>query len=109
MPIPAPRYPLAPFCLFVDARILSFATLIAIACCGNAAKEVPKNYILLSIFTVCEGIMVGTITLYFKAEVVWLALLMTVLVTAGLTLFACQTKQVSLSLFCSAADCVYTG
>ena len=36
--------------------------------------------------------MVGTITLYYKAEVVWLALLMTVLVTGGLTLFACQTK-----------------
>ena len=36
--------------------------------------------------------MIGTICLFYEAEVVWLALLMTVGVTAGLTVFACQTK-----------------
>nr|XP_010343601.1 protein lifeguard 2-like [Saimiri boliviensis boliviensis] len=69
-----------------------FVVFILLACCGNLRRQVPANYILLGLFTVLQGLMLGAISVFYKAnEVLW-ATAATALVTLALTLFALQTK-----------------
>ena len=75
----------------ITSCVLSFVFLCAISCCGSLARKVPHNYILLFCFTLCEAIMLGIMCLFFDAVSVGLATLMTALVTAGLTAYACKT------------------
>jgi len=77
---------------------VSFASLIAIVCCGNAARTYPQNYVLLSIFTLAEGYLVGVVSAMYAMQpgdgygTVAMAMGMTFAVVLGLSLFACQTK-----------------
>ncbi|XP_004677164.1 PREDICTED: protein lifeguard 2 [Condylura cristata] len=69
-----------------------FVVLIILACCGKLRRQVPANYILLGLFTVLQGMLLGAISVYYEAnEVLW-ATAATALVTLLLTLFALQTK-----------------
>nr|XP_012635087.1 bax inhibitor 1-like isoform X2 [Microcebus murinus] len=69
-----------------------FVVLIVLACCGKLRRQVPANYILLVLFTVLEGLMLGAVASFYKVhEVLW-ATAATTLVTVALTLFALQTK-----------------
>lgn len=54
--------------------------------------EHPMNLILLGVFTLCESLLVGTVTSYYESTIVLQALLITLGVFAGLTLFTFQTK-----------------
>ncbi|XP_010601781.1 protein lifeguard 1 isoform X4 [Fukomys damarensis] len=69
-----------------------FVIFIALACCGNIRREVPANYILLGLFTVLEGLLLGTVSVFYSAEEVLWATATTTLVTLAITLFALQTK-----------------
>nr|KAF6418722.1 hypothetical protein HJG63_008748 [Rousettus aegyptiacus] len=69
-----------------------FLLLIVLACCGKLRRQVPANYILLGIFTLLQGLLLGAITVFYKAEEVLWATAATALVTLSLTLFALQTK-----------------
>ncbi|XP_033049637.1 protein lifeguard 2-like isoform X1 [Trachypithecus francoisi] len=73
-----------------------FAVLIILACCGNLRRQVPANYILLGFFTALEGLLLGAISVFYKAEEVLWATAATTLVTLALTLFALQTKWLHL-------------
>lgn len=74
------------------AIILSFVSLISLVCCSNLARTKPWNYILLSVFTLLESYLVGAISSFYDTQSVMLALIITLVVTIGLTLFAIQTK-----------------
>ncbi|KAK9472709.1 inhibitor of apoptosis-promoting Bax1-domain-containing protein [Dipodascopsis tothii] len=52
----------------------------------------PTNIFFLTGFTLLEGYSVATITTFYQTQIVVEALLITMLVFAGLTLFAMQTK-----------------
>ncbi|XP_013371388.1 PREDICTED: protein lifeguard 2 isoform X2 [Chinchilla lanigera] len=69
-----------------------FAIIIILACCGNIRREVPANYILLGLFTILEGLMLGAVSVFYSAEEVLWATAATALVTVALTIFALQTK-----------------
>ena len=71
---------------------VSLAALFAIICCQKNARTFPRNYILLALFTLAESVMIGVISSYYDADVVALAIGMTVGVTLCLVLFACQTR-----------------
>ncbi|XP_053464671.1 protein lifeguard 1-like [Nycticebus coucang] len=65
---------------------------IVLACCGQLRRQVPANYILLGLFTILQGLMLGIVTDFYNVnEVLW-ATAATTLVTLSLTLFALQTK-----------------
>uniref|UniRef100_A0A8C2X449 Zgc:110410 n=1 Tax=Cyclopterus lumpus TaxID=8103 RepID=A0A8C2X449_CYCLU len=66
--------------------------IVALSCCGNLRRQVPLNFIALSLFTLAEGLMLGAATVYFNAEAVLWAVGATALVSFALTLFAMQTK-----------------
>ncbi|XP_066210486.1 protein lifeguard 2-like [Saccopteryx leptura] len=69
-----------------------FVALVVLACCGNLRRQVPANYILLGLFTILQGLLLGAISVFFKAEEVLWATAATALLTLLLTLFALQTK-----------------
>ncbi|CAO2602606.1 Protein lifeguard 2, partial [Lemmus lemmus] len=55
-------------------------------------RQVPANYILLALFTLLEGLMLGSMSIFYKAEEILWAAGATTLVTLVLVLFALQTK-----------------
>ena len=62
--------------------------------CGMMAKarQYPTNYVLLSVFTMCWGYFLAVICVFKSAQVVGLAVAITVALTALLMAFACQTR-----------------
>ncbi|CAD8080707.1 unnamed protein product [Paramecium sonneborni] len=85
--------------LLVLASITALVIICSLFCYPKNARKVPKNYILLSTFTVCEGYVVSAICCNVATEyengidLIFIALSMTVLMTFGLTLYACTTKD----------------
>lgn len=78
--------------LWILAVIISFAAVIAIACCGSVRRKAPGNYILLGVFTLAEGFMLGMFSGNFNSQEVFLAVAITAVLCFALTLFAFQTK-----------------
>uniref|UniRef100_UPI0037E8E497 protein lifeguard 1 n=1 Tax=Semicossyphus pulcher TaxID=241346 RepID=UPI0037E8E497 len=66
--------------------------IVALSCCGNLRRQVPLNFIALGLFTIAEGLMLGSISAYFYAEAVMWAVGATALVSFSLTVFAMQSK-----------------
>ena len=77
--------------IVISAIIGVFATMLPLVCCGMD-KSVPINYILLFMFTACEGYMVGIICLRYPFETVIEAVLLTASVCIAITLYAMTTK-----------------
>jgi len=66
--------------------------MFAVFCYPKVARQVPTNYILLSLFTVTEAYMVSFICMLSDHETVLMAAIMTAAMTLALTLYACTTK-----------------
>lgn len=78
--------------LSLVAIIITFGTLIALACCENLRRKTPANFILLFVFTIAESFLVAvSVTRYYPYHVL-MALGLTTLICFGLTIFALQTK-----------------
>lgn len=75
-----------------SAIIISLVLICALVCCRSVAKTYPINYFVLGCFTICEGYLLGTLSSYYDTMVVFYAIILTIAVTFGLTIFACQTK-----------------
>lgn len=71
----------------------SLALVVYLSCSETARRSHPTNIIVLLLFTACEAVLVGTISAMYDTQVVLLAALMTVGVTASLSLYAMQTKR----------------
>lgn len=78
--------------IWIVAFIISIAAIIAISCCGNLRRKFPANFILLGVFTLAEGTMLGFISSRYESQEVFLAVAITAVLCFGLTLFAFQTK-----------------
>eukprot|EP00123_Amoebidium_parasiticum_P009041 comp19185_c0_seq1/m.21892 comp19185_c0_seq1/g.21892 ORF comp19185_c0_seq1/g.21892 comp19185_c0_seq1/m.21892 type:complete len:304 (-) comp19185_c0_seq1:494-1405(-) len=78
--------------VFWTAWGVGFGTVLALACCQDLSRKTPTNYILLTVFTIAESFMVGTVCTFYNSQEVLIALGITCVVTLSLSLFACQTK-----------------
>lgn len=78
--------------LFWISYAVMIGTMLAILCCEEARRQVPTNYILLGVFTVAEGFLVGVICLQYPPRIVLMAVLLTAVVAIALTVFAFQTS-----------------
>ena len=58
---------------------ITIAVIIVLACVESARRKSPMNFILLLVFTLCEGFMLGVFASYFDVE----AILIAVAITAG--------------------------
>jgi len=72
--------------------IFMFVFVIALACCQHLARNYPTNIILLGVITLLVSYLLGTVASTYTAESVVLAILITLIVTIALILFAFQTK-----------------
>lgn len=80
------------FELFYLSLFVSLVTIILLVCFHNLSRKVPVNYALLTIFTVAESYMVGTISAFNPPEIVLTAACLTALVVISLTIYAFTTK-----------------
>ncbi|XP_046846013.1 protein lifeguard 1-like [Xenia sp. Carnegie-2017] len=78
--------------LFIAAAVMSFVLIIALACCENLRRKYPHNVILLSLFTLCEGFLLGSAASRYDADAVLMAAGITTGVVLAITLFSFQTK-----------------
>ncbi|KAJ8290784.1 hypothetical protein GJAV_G00017510 [Gymnothorax javanicus] len=69
-----------------------FVLIIVLSCCEKMRRTVPLNFIFLGLFTIVEGCMLGSITVYYDAEAVLWAVGATALVSFALSVFAMQSK-----------------
>jgi len=70
----------------------SVVFMITLACCESVRRKSPQNFIVLSLFTLCEGFLLGVIASRYQTESVIIAVGITCGVTLALTIFAFQTK-----------------
>ncbi|TKS81787.1 Protein lifeguard 1 [Collichthys lucidus] len=66
--------------------------VLVLSCCNDVRRRVPFNFIALGLFTIAEGLMLGSVAAYFYTEAVLWAVAATALVSFSLTLFAVQSK-----------------
>merc|ERR1712142_1302203 len=81
--------------LYILALVVAFVvmfTLICPCCPDDMRRKTPGNFILLGVFTLAEGFMIGTITSHYKVSEVMIAVGVTSAVVLALTIFAFQTK-----------------
>jgi len=76
--------------LLTLSAIASFGFLIAL---HVYSREVPMNYILLGLFTLCESVLVGTAVTFYDVQVVVEAFALTCAVTVALTVYTLQSKR----------------
>uniref|UniRef100_A0A665U4J1 Zgc:110410 n=1 Tax=Echeneis naucrates TaxID=173247 RepID=A0A665U4J1_ECHNA len=76
------------YCMMAVVMVL----IMALSCCDNLRRQVPLNFIALGLFTIVEGLMLGSVAAYFDAEAVLWAVGATVLVSFAVSLFAMQSK-----------------
>ncbi|XP_065116809.1 protein lifeguard 1 [Paramisgurnus dabryanus] len=70
----------------------TFVLIIVLACCGDIRRKVPLNFIFLGLFTIAEGLLLGSVTVFYSAEAVLWAAGATALVSLAMSLFAIQSK-----------------
>jgi len=71
---------------------IMFATIFAIICCERVAKTFPTDYGILTIFTLTQSYILGSVCSTLSPNVVILAGGACLGITMALTLFAFQTK-----------------
>jgi len=74
------------------AFAMTFILLIVLACCNDFRRRWPLNIILLGLFTLCEGFMLGSVASLYRSEDVFIAAGICTAVCLALTIFAMQTK-----------------
>jgi len=70
----------------------SLATICSIMCCRDTLRQYPTNYVILFIFTACEGVLVGYASMMYTWQSVLVAAGVTAFIFVALTLYACFTK-----------------
>jgi hypothetical protein len=46
----------------------SIGAIIALFCCGNNARIFPRNYGLMAILTVAQGVMLGVVSIFYQTD-----------------------------------------
>ena len=77
--------------VYVLAVVLSLICIYALVCFIDFQRKVPHNYIVFTLFTICEAYIVSYICSFFPATSVLLAGLLTMGVVASLTCYAFTT------------------
>ena len=76
----------------VAAMVTALVVSCTMICCLQLTRMVPINYVLMTIFTLCEAYMLAGVAGKYNHEVVIQAAVTTAGVTLALTMFACFTS-----------------
>lgn len=72
--------------------IVALITEIIIVCCKGISRQVPINYFLLLIFTICESFVISAISIDYEKSSVFRIACFTCALVVGVSLYACFTK-----------------
>lgn len=78
--------------VLIVSSILSIVIVYALGCYKSVARSVPINFILLFIFTICESLLVASISSQYDPSTVMMAACITAAAVVGLTIYALTTK-----------------
>ena len=78
--------------LLICAFVMTIVVAIMLFCCFGFARQVPINYVLLTIFTMCEAYMVSYCCAATSPRTVFMAAILTLGITISLTIYAMTTK-----------------
>ena len=79
--------------ILILAMVLAIVVECAILCVPQNARQVPTNYILLGIFTLCESYLVCFVCSRYEPRLVMMAMFMTAGVVLALSLYAVFTTS----------------
>lgn len=80
--------------IFYTSLALYFVLFIVLICCSSVARKKPWNYILTFVFATAVGIVLGTsIPGNYDGTYVMICLGITLFITFGVSIYACQTKR----------------
>lgn len=79
--------------LAIGLFLFSVVIELIIVCNRTVARQVPTNYILLAIFTVCQSFYFAVVTTMYTSSSVIMAAGMTAGMTLALTAYAFTTKR----------------
>jgi len=71
----------------------SITMMFVFMCCRDTMRRAPLNYILLSLFTIAKGILLGFMSAQFSRVSILAAVGITALVVVSLTIMACCTTM----------------
>ncbi|XP_030382045.1 protein lifeguard 2 [Scaptodrosophila lebanonensis] len=78
--------------VLVVAIVINIIVMLSMACCETARRTFPVNFVCLGFFTVTMSLLLGAISSQMDADVVLLAVGITALLVAALSVYAIQTK-----------------
>ena len=78
--------------IFWVCLALNIAIIIPLVCFKSIARKVPVNYILLTLWTICESYMIAFVCTKYDPSVVLTAAAWTCAVTIAVSIYACTTK-----------------
>eukprot|EP00919_Chromeraceae_sp_WS-2016_P038737 GHVR01092504.1.p1 GENE.GHVR01092504.1~~GHVR01092504.1.p1 ORF type:complete len:215 (+),score=2.97 GHVR01092504.1:224-868(+) len=77
----------------IICSVVSLIAFFVLVCCEKVARRFPINIILLGLFTVCEGVLLGYTCLSSPTHGVIVSIMATVVLVFGLGAFALTTKM----------------
>lgn len=78
--------------LFIIALVVMIVAMLTLVCCGEVRRKAPLNFVMLFVFTIAEGFLLGVSASTYAPDEVMMAVGITAAVCLALTLFAFQTK-----------------
>ena len=78
--------------VFAVSAITGLVIILAMTCVKTLRVAVPINFIMLSVFTLAESLLLGLACMLYEGEVVLIAAAATAAVVIALTAFSFQTK-----------------
>ena len=78
--------------LFYTTLVVGLILGMVLICIRSISRKSPTNYIVLALWTFCEGYMVATCCSFYNPIVVLEAAFLTFTITLALTYYACTTK-----------------
>ena len=79
--------------VLILSSIVSIILIYALGCYKQVARSVPLNYVLLTLFTVCEALLVASICSRYDSATVMIAAAVTAAAVVGLTIYAFKTDS----------------
>lgn len=78
--------------IVIVCSVVSIVIFYAMIYIRSFTRKVPLNFIVLGLFTLCESVMVSSITMKYDNKVVGIAAVLTAAMVIALTIYACTTK-----------------
>ena len=79
--------------LYIFISLIPLGIMILVIFKPQTTRRVPSNYILLFIFTICEGYFLALFTLVFQRKSTYISLLLTLIAVITLTIYAFISKN----------------